>query len=312
MAWRRELATARAGWIPLTLYQKFEHGVVLILTALIMVVVVAALWNLAVKILVSMVLTRTWDPTDYSIFQAVFGMIFTVIIALEFKRSLLVIAERKEGIVQVRTVILIALLAIVRKLIILDLSSTEAVQLFALAAAILALGGVYWLIRDQDRRERVARAVHNAGTRDMRGKSSLSFDPISAAIGGALIGLAVTLLMLLNGRLAGISGVMGDLLEPGTLFKGWRVAFLAGLIAAPLLAKAAGYAYSAPRMPESWLIVVGAGLLVGVGTRMSNGCTSGHGICGIARISPRSIVATLVFMAVAIVVVAVTRHGMGG
>ncbi len=171
MAWRRELATARAGWIPLTLYQKFEHGVVLILTALIMVVVVAALWNLAVKILVSMVLTRTWDPTDYSIFQAVFGMIFTVIIALEFKRSLLVIAERKEGIVQVRTVILIALLAIVRKLIILDLSSTEAVQLFALAAAILALGGVYWLIRDQDRRERVARAVHNAGTRDMRGKS---------------------------------------------------------------------------------------------------------------------------------------------
>ncbi len=138
------------------------------------------------------------------------------------------------------------------------------------------------------------------------------FDPISAAIGGALIGLAVTFLMLLNGRLAGISGVMGDLLEPGTLFKGWRVAFLAGLIAAPLLAKAAGYAYSAPRMPESWLIVVGAGLLVGVGTRLSNGCTSGHGICGIARISPRSIVATLVFMAVAIVVVAIARHGMGG
>ena len=140
----------------------------------------------------------------------------------------------------------------------------------------------------------------------------IPFDPISAAIGGALIGLAVTLLMLLNGRLAGISGVMGDLLEPGTLFKGWRVAFLAGLIAAPLLAKAAGYAYSAPRMPESWLIVVGAGLLVGVGTRMSNGCTSGHGICGIARISPRSIVATLVFMIVAAIVVWITRHGMGG
>ncbi len=138
------------------------------------------------------------------------------------------------------------------------------------------------------------------------------FDPVSAAIGGALIGLAVTLLMLLNGRLAGISGVMGDLLEPGTLFKGWRVAFLAGLIAAPLLAQAAGYAFTAPRMPESWAVVVIAGLLVGVGTRLSNGCTSGHGICGIARLSPRSIVATLVFMAVAIVVVAITRHGMGG
>jgi uncharacterized membrane protein YedE/YeeE len=137
------------------------------------------------------------------------------------------------------------------------------------------------------------------------------FDPISAAIGGALIGLAVTLLMLLNGRLAGISGVMGDLLEPGTLFKGWRVAFLVGLIAAPLLAKAAGYAFSAPRMPESWIIVIAAGLLVGVGTRFSNGCTSGHGVCGIARLSPRSIVATIVFMVVAAIVVWITRHGMG-
>lgn len=140
----------------------------------------------------------------------------------------------------------------------------------------------------------------------------IPFDPISAAIGGALIGLAVTLLMLLNGRLAGISGVMGDLLEPGTLFKGWRVAFLVGLIAAPLLAKAAGYAFSAPGMPESWVIVIAAGLLVGVGTRLSNGCTSGHGVCGIARLSTRSIVATIVFMFVAAIVVWITRHGMGG
>jgi len=138
------------------------------------------------------------------------------------------------------------------------------------------------------------------------------FDPISAAIGGALIGLAVTLLMLLNGRLAGISGVMGDLLEPGTLFKGWRVAFLVGLVAAPFLAKAMGYAYSAPSMPESWVVVIAAGLLVGIGTRLSNGCTSGHGICGTARLSPRSIVATIVFMIVAAIVVALTRHGIGG
>jgi uncharacterized membrane protein (DUF373 family) len=88
----------------------------------------------------------------------VFGMIFTVIIALEFKRSLLVLAERGETIVQVRTVILIAMLAVVRKLIILDLTTTNAQQLLALAAAILALGGVYWLVRDQDRRERLARS----------------------------------------------------------------------------------------------------------------------------------------------------------
>ena len=81
-------------------------------------------------------------------------MIFTVIIALEFKRSLLVVAERQHGVVQVRTVILIALLAIVRKLMIIDLTTTDAPQLFALAAAILALGGVFWLVRDQDRRER--------------------------------------------------------------------------------------------------------------------------------------------------------------
>jgi len=83
----------------------------------------------------------------------VFGMIFTVIIALEFKRSLLVVAERRKSIVQVRTVILLAMIAIVRKLIILDVAHTDALQLFALAAAILALGGVYWLVREQDRRE---------------------------------------------------------------------------------------------------------------------------------------------------------------
>lgn len=138
------------------------------------------------------------------------------------------------------------------------------------------------------------------------------FDPVSAAAGGALIGLAVSLLMLLNGRLAGISGVLGDLLEPGTLYKGWRIAFLVGLVAAPLLAKAMGYAYGAPSMPDSWALVVVAGLLVGVGTRLSGGCTSGHGICGIARISPRSIVATVTFMAVGGAVVFVTRHGIGG
>jgi uncharacterized membrane protein (DUF373 family) len=152
MAWRDELAAARSSWWLLTLYEKFEHGVIMLLTALIAVIIALAVWNLMLKV-VSGVVYSYFDPTDYEVFQALFGMIFTVIIALEFKRSLLVIAERKQSIVQVRTVILIALLAVVRKLMIFDLSSTDAAQLLALAATILALGGVYWLVRDQDRRE---------------------------------------------------------------------------------------------------------------------------------------------------------------
>jgi uncharacterized membrane protein (DUF373 family) len=148
-----QLKEARTRWKPLTLYQKFEHTVILILTGLIALVVALAVWNLVLKILVS-IISSGFDPTDYAVFQALFGMIFTVIIALEFKRSLLVVTERRHGIVQVRTVILLALLAIVRKLIIIDLATTEAAQLFALSAAILSLGAVYWLVRDQDRRER--------------------------------------------------------------------------------------------------------------------------------------------------------------
>jgi uncharacterized membrane protein (DUF373 family) len=93
------------------------------------------------------------------VFQTVFGMIFTVIIALEFKRSLLVVAERRDSVVQVRSVLLIALLAVVRKLIILDLSSTDAFHLLALAAAILALGAVYWLVRDQGQPRRTPRVT---------------------------------------------------------------------------------------------------------------------------------------------------------
>jgi len=150
---RDQLAEARTRWKLLTLYQKFEHAVILILTGLISLVVALAVWNLVLKILAS-ITSSGFDPTDYGVFQALFGMIFTVIIALEFKRSLLVVAERRFGIVQVRTVVLLALLAIVRKLIILDLATTEAAQLFALSAAVLSLGAAYWLVRDQDRRER--------------------------------------------------------------------------------------------------------------------------------------------------------------
>jgi uncharacterized membrane protein (DUF373 family) len=159
---KEELAIARAGWKLLTLYQRFEHTVILILTGLIAIVVAIAVWTLILKVVGGIVFSGGFDPTDYSIFQSLFGMIFTVIIALEFKRSLLVLADRQHSVVQVRTVILIALLAIVRKLMILDLTATDAPQLFALAAAIVALGAVYWLVREQDRREHKNRVTSSA------------------------------------------------------------------------------------------------------------------------------------------------------
>jgi uncharacterized membrane protein (DUF373 family) len=106
-----------------------------------------------------LVLSDAFDPTEQATFQDLFGRIFTVIIALEFKRSLLVVADRKISVVHLRVIILIAMLAIIRKLIILDMAKTEAPQLFALAAAMLVLGLVYWLVRDQDRRERDRRHV---------------------------------------------------------------------------------------------------------------------------------------------------------
>ena len=155
MQFKKEFVAARARWALLTLYQKFEHAVILVLTALIAIVVALAVWNLVLKVLFSIMSSGGLDPTDYGVFQALFGMIFTVIIALEFKRSLLVVAERQHSVVQVRTVVLIALLAIVRKLMIIDLSATDAQQVLALAATILALGAVFWLVRDQDSRERI-------------------------------------------------------------------------------------------------------------------------------------------------------------
>lgn len=140
-----------------------------------------------------------------------------------------------------------------------------------------------------------------------------NFTPVSAAIGGALIGLSAALLMLFNGRIAGITGIFAGLIEPhqnGDRL--WRAAFIAGLILAPITAGLIGYGIPVPQLPGSTLTVAAAGLLVGFGTRMSNGCTSGHGVCGIARLSPRSIVATGIFMIAAMIVVAVTRHVIGG
>lgn len=134
------------------------------------------------------------------------------------------------------------------------------------------------------------------------------FTPVSAAIGGALIGLASALLMLLLGRIAGMTGIFEGLLLSGGTERAWRGAFLAGLVAAPLLGGALGYPMAAPQMPSNWIVIGVAGLLVGFGTRLASGCTSGHGVCGIARLSPRSIVATAIFVTTAAAVVAVTRH----
>ncbi|MEO8137056.1 MAG: YeeE/YedE family protein [Betaproteobacteria bacterium] len=134
-----------------------------------------------------------------------------------------------------------------------------------------------------------------------------SFTPWSALVGGAIIGISAALLVLLNGRIAGISSIIGSLLRPAPGDVAWRVAFVAGLIAAPLL-----YAFVAG--PPVVDIVAGypalivAGLLVGVGTRYGSGCTSGHGVCGLSRLSPRSLVATLAFMAAGFAMVFVVRH----
>jgi uncharacterized membrane protein YedE/YeeE len=137
------------------------------------------------------------------------------------------------------------------------------------------------------------------------------FTPVAALIGGALIGLSAVLLMLSLGRIAGISGIMGGCLTFVGGDRTWRLWFLAGLVAAPLVGLLIGLPIVQPVMPASWAIVMLAGALVGFGARLGGGCTSGHGVCGVARLSPRSIVATAIFMAVAIVVVFMVRHGSG-
>jgi uncharacterized membrane protein YedE/YeeE len=139
-----------------------------------------------------------------------------------------------------------------------------------------------------------------------------NFTPVLAAIGGALIGLSAVLLMLFSGRIAGVSGVFGGLISLRTSDRAWRAAFVAGLIAAPVTAMLVGYPISMPQMPDSYITIVVGGLLVGFGARLGSGCTSGHGICGIARLSTRSIAATGLFMAAAMVVVALTHHVFGG
>ncbi|MFT3814689.1 MAG: YeeE/YedE family protein [Acidovorax sp.] len=136
------------------------------------------------------------------------------------------------------------------------------------------------------------------------------FTPLSALAGGALIGLAAALLVLLNGRIAGISGVLGGLLRPQRGDVAWRAAFVLGLVAAPL-AWALCAAVPAPRIDAGYGTLALAGLLVGLGTRYGAGCTSGHGVCGLSRLSPRSLAATLIFMGAGFATVAVLRHWGG-
>jgi uncharacterized membrane protein (DUF373 family) len=136
----------------LTIYERFEQAVVLLLMGLMAVIVAFAVYDLSYNIIHDLVVNRGFQPSDESSFREVFGMVLTVIIALEFKRSLLVSAEQRRGIVQARTVVLIGLLAMVRKVIV-DMGDSEPMTLFSIAAVALALGIVYWLIRDQDRKE---------------------------------------------------------------------------------------------------------------------------------------------------------------
>lgn len=133
------------------------------------------------------------------------------------------------------------------------------------------------------------------------------FTPWSALVGGALIGIAAAMFVLFNGRIAGISGVLGGLLQPVKGDVAWRVAFVLGLLAAPSIYMLA------TTLPEiqidaGWGAIVVAGLLVGIGTRYGSGCTSGHGVCGLSRFSSRSLAATVAFMSAGFVTVFIVRH----
>ena len=135
------------------------------------------------------------------------------------------------------------------------------------------------------------------------------FTPWAALAGGVLLGLASALFVLLNGRILGISGIVGGLLRSRAGDMGWRLAFLLGMLVAPGLYWLV-VGPTQPRIDATWGMVVMAGLLVGVGTRYGSGCTSGHGVCGLSRMSPRSLVATLAFMGAGFVTVFLIRHAL--
>jgi uncharacterized membrane protein YedE/YeeE len=136
------------------------------------------------------------------------------------------------------------------------------------------------------------------------------FTPWASLIGGLLLGVASAVFILIKGRILGISGILGGLLPPKVGDISWRVAFLLGMLAAPtvfMTLAPAGFA-SEPRIDAGFWTVIVAGLLVGIGTRYASGCTSGHGVCGLSRLSPRSLVATLSFMGAGFFIVYIVRH----
>jgi uncharacterized membrane protein YedE/YeeE len=136
------------------------------------------------------------------------------------------------------------------------------------------------------------------------------FTPWLSLGGGILLGLASAAFILVNGRILGISGILGGLLVPRLGDIGWRIAFLLGIAAAPFVSALllpSGY-MKAPRIEAGYIAIAIAGLLVGFGTRYGSGCTSGHGVCGLSRLSPRSLVSTLTFMGLGFLVVYVLRH----
>ncbi len=137
-----------------------------------------------------------------------------------------------------------------------------------------------------------------------------AFTPWSALAGGVLIGVAAAMFVLLNGRIAGISGVIGGLLKPTPGDIAWRAAFVVGLLGAPL-AYSLFAALPKPQLAAPYGALVLAGLLVGIGTRYGSGCTSGHGVCGLSRLSPRSLVATAAFMGAGFITVYAIRHLLG-
>jgi uncharacterized protein len=138
-----------------------------------------------------------------------------------------------------------------------------------------------------------------------------AFTPWHALAGGVLVGIAAAMFALLNGRIAGISGVIGGLLRPTRGDLAWRAAFVIGLVASPAAYLLAA-AVPKPDIDAGWCALIAAGLLVGIGTRYGSGCTSGHGVCGLSRLSPRSLAATVVFMASGFVTVFIVRHLLGG
>ena len=137
-----------------------------------------------------------------------------------------------------------------------------------------------------------------------------AFTPWASLSGGVIIGISAAMFVLLNGRIAGISGVLGGLLKPVRGDISWRAAFILGMIGAPLL-YALFTELPRPQIDAGYAGLIVAGLLVGVGTRFGSGCTSGHGVCGISRLSPRSLVATATFMAAGFATVYVVRHLIG-